>query len=101
MLHPVAPHHLDVVETLETGEELGVDHRLHETIALGPPELGVRWRHLGEQPAFGVEESQNLIGHCMRQDAVDQADRLEGAQRLVVEADTAGVVDEGVALLDH
>ena len=48
-----------------------------------------------------VEEAQDLVGHRVRQDLFDQADRLEGAQRLVVESDAARIVDEAVPLVDH
>ena len=100
VLHPVPPPHVDVVEAVEAAVQFGVDHRLDESVALGPAETCVGRRHLGEQPPLAVEEPQNLVRHGMRQDAVDQPDGLEGAQRLVVEPDTTGIVDEGVALID-
>ena len=37
----------------------------------------------------------------MGQDLFNQADRLKCAQRLVVESDTARIVDEAVPLFDH
>ena len=88
-LHAVSPPHLDMIEAVQAAKQFGVDHRLNEAVALGPAETGVGRRHFGEQSALGVEEPQNLVGHGVRQDVVDQADRLEGAQRLVVEPDTA------------
>ena len=81
--------------------QFGVHHGLDEAIALGPSEARVRRRHLGEQFPLRVEEPQNLVGHGVRQDLVDQSDRLERAQRLIVQADAAGVVDEAVPLVDH
>ena len=89
-----------MVEAFQAAEQLGIDHRLDETVALGPAESRIRRGHFGEQPALAVEEPQDLVWHGVRQHPVDQTDRLEGAQSLVVEADTARIVDEGVALLD-
>ena len=100
-LHPMAPPHFDVVESVQAGKQFGVDHGLDEAIALGPSEAGVRGCHLGEQPSPRVEEPQDLVGHRMRQDLVNQADPLERAQGLVVQADPAGVVDEAVSLVGH
>ena len=37
----------------------------------------------------------------MRQDAIDQTDRLESTQRLVVKPHPAGVIDQRVAFLDY
>ena len=96
-LHPVAEPDLDVLEPLQAAEQFGVDHRLDEAVALGPPESGVGRRHLGEQAALGIEEPQDLVRHGVRQHAVDQADRLEGTQRLVVKADATRIVDQGHA----
>jgi hypothetical protein len=90
-----------VVESVQPDQQFGVDHRLDEAVALGPTETRIRWRHFGKQLALGIEEPQDLIGHGVRQDAVDQTDRLKCANRLVVEPDAARVVDKGVALLDH
>jgi hypothetical protein len=90
-----------VLEPLQSAKQLGVDQRLDEAIAFGPPETCV-WRgHFGEYPALRVDESQDLVGHGVRKDVLDQADRLEGAQRLVVEPDAARVVDQGVAFFNH
>ncbi len=88
-------------ESFQTAQQFGVDQRLDEAVALRPAETRVRGRHFGENPALGVEEPQNLIWHGVRQDAVDQTDRLEGAQRLVVQSDPTRVVDQRGALLDH
>ena len=96
----MSPPNLDVVEAVQPAEQFGVDHRLDEAVALGPAETRVGRCHFGEQPALGVEEPQDLVRHGVRQDAVDQPDGLEGAQCLVVQSDTAGIVDEGVALFD-
>ena len=82
-------------------QQFGVHQWLDEAVALGPAETRVRWRHFGKHPALGVEEPQNLIWHGVRQDAVDQTDRLEGAQRLVVESDPTRVVDQRGAILDY
>ena len=90
-----------MLEALQTTQQLGVDQRLDEAVALGPAETRVGRRHFGEYPALGVDESQDLVGHGVRQNAVDQADRLERAQRLVVEPDAAGIVDQRVAFFDH
>ena len=99
--HRAVPPHLDVLESLQTAQQFGVDQRLHEAIALGPAETRIGRGHFGKYPALGVEETQNLVGYGVRQDPVDQTDRLEGAQRLVVQSDPARVVDERVPLLDH
>jgi hypothetical protein len=99
VLHPMPEPDFDVVEALEPAEQFGVDHRLNEPVALGPAESGVGRRHFGEQSTLGVEEPQDLVRHGVRQDTVDQADRLESPQRLVVQTDTAWIVDEGVTLL--
>ena len=88
------------VESVQPAKQFGVDQGLHEAVALGPAEPRVGRRHLDEQPPVGVEEPQDLVGHGVRQDGVDQSDRLERAQRFVVESDTARIVDQGVALLD-
>ncbi len=87
------------VESLQAAQQLGIDQRLDEAVALGPAETCIGRRHFGKDPALGVDEAQDLVGHRVRQDLVDQADRLEGAQRLVVEADPAGVVDQAFRVL--
>ena len=88
-------------ESVQTAQQFGVDERLHEAIALRPAETRVGRRHFGEHSTLGVDETQNLVGHGVRHDAVDQPDRLEGAQRLVVQPDPARIVDERIALVDH
>src|SRR5581483_160399 len=98
---PAAPPHLDVLETVQAPQQFGIDQRLDEAVSLRPPELRVRRSHLGEQPAFGVEEPQDLVRDCVRQDRLHEPDRLECAQRLVVESDPAGVVDQRVAFVCH
>ena len=75
--------------------------RLNEAVALGPAETRIGRGHFGEQPALGVEEPQDLVGHGVRQNAVDETDRLEGANRLVVEPDAARVIDQRGPLVDH
>ncbi len=90
-----------MLESAQTSEQFSIYERLHESVALGPAETRVGRGHFGEHSALGVDETQNLVGHGVRQDAVDQADRLEGAQRLVVQPDPARVVDKRVPFLDH
>ena len=96
-----APLHVDVLEALQSTKQFGVDQRLDEPVALGPAETRVGRSHFGKYPALGVDKSQNLVGHGVRQNVVDQADRLERAQRLVVQPDAAGIVDQRVAFFDH
>jgi hypothetical protein len=67
-----------MVETVKPTVQFGVDHRLDESVALGPAETRVRRRHFGEQTSFCVEEAQDLVRHGVRQDTVDQANGLEG-----------------------
>src|SRR5690606_15747395 len=99
--HGRAPAHLDAVEPVERVEQLGVDQRLHEAVALGPAERGVGGGDLGQQAAVGVDEAHDLVRGRVRQHAVDHADGLEGAQRFVVDADAARVVDQRRAFLHH
>ncbi len=99
--HRAAPAHLHVREPVQSGQQFGVDERLHESVSLRPAETRVGRGHFGEHPAFGVHEPQDLVGHGVRQHPLDKPDRLEGAQRLVVQAHPARVVDQGVPLLDH
>ena len=99
--HRTVPPHLDVFESVQTSEQFGVDERLHEAVALRPAETCIGRGHFGKHPALGVDETQNLVGHGVRQDTVDQAYRLEGAQRLVVQSHPTRVVDECVSFLDH
>ncbi len=101
VLHRMAPPHFDVVESLKSDKQFGIDHRLDEAVALRPPEARIGGCHLGEQFPLRVEEPQDLVGHRVRQNLVHQSDALEGAQRLVVQADAAGIVDEVVSLVDH
>src|SRR6201988_319492 len=96
----MAPPHVDVLNPAKAPEQVGIDQRLHEAVAFGPAETRVRRCHFGKHPALGVDESQNLVGHRMGQDAIDQTNRLEGAQRLVVKPDTARVVDQRLAFVD-
>ena len=90
-----------MIESIQATAQFGIDHGLDEAVSLGPAESGIGRGHLDEQPALGIEEAQDLIRHGVRQHTIHQSDRLEGAQRLVVEADPPGVVDQGVALLHH
>ncbi len=99
--HRPSPLNFDVLESVQAAQQFGIDQRLDEAVAFRPAETCVGRRHFGEYPALGVDESQNLVGHGVRQNMVDQADRLEGAQRLVIEPDPAGIVDQRVALFDH
>ncbi len=48
-----------------------------------------------------VDESQDLVGHRVGQDAIDQTDRLKGAQRLVVKPHPARIIDQRLAFIDH
>ena len=90
----MAPADLDVVETVQPAEQFSIDERLHEAVALGPAETRVGRGHFGEHPTLGVDESQDLVGHRVRQDAIDQSDRLESTQRLVVKPHPAGIIDQ-------
>ena len=90
-----------MLEALQTTKQFGVDQRLNEPVALGPAETRVRRGHFGKYPTLGVDKSQNLVGHGVRQNVFDQPDRLKRAQRLVVQPDTAGIVDQRIALFDH
>ena len=80
----MGPANLDVVEAVQAAQQFGIDERLHEAVALRPTETRIRRRHFGEHPPLGVDETQDLVGHRVRQDPVDQTDRLKGPQRLVV-----------------
>jgi len=97
----MVPPNLDVGESVQAAQQLGVNEWLHESVALRPAETRVGWGHFGEHSVLGVDETQDLVGHGVRQDPVDQPDRLEGAQRLVVQPDPARIVDERVAFVDH
>ena len=65
-LHCATPGDLDALEAVEAAQQLGVDHRLDEPVALRPAESRVGRRHLGQQPPVAVVETQNLIGDGVR-----------------------------------
>ena len=61
------PPHLDVLESVQSAQQFGVDERLHEAIALRPAETRVGRGHFGKHATLGVDEAQNLVGHRVRQ----------------------------------
>jgi hypothetical protein len=48
VFHPPVPRHLDVAESVNPDQQFGVHHRLDESVALGPTETRIGWRHFGK-----------------------------------------------------
>ena len=86
-------------EPVEPGEQDTVDQRLDEPVAPGPAELVGLRVHLRDDGAAPVHRPHHVVRDGVGQHLVDQLDRLHGAQRLVIDADGTGVVDEVVEAL--
>ncbi|MDT4829203.1 hypothetical protein FQZ97_626180 [compost metagenome] len=93
--------HLHIGETRQALVKYRIDLGLDEGIATGPAELVGHWLDIGEAAALGGQEAHRVPRRGVRQDLVHQADRLDGAQGFVIDADGARVVDQLVELLDH
>ena len=95
------PEQLDALESIEPVAENAVDERLDEAVAPGPAELHLGRRHPGELSTALVDVDDQLVRNDVLEDLVDETDRLEHAQRFVVHADAARVVDQVLAALDE
>jgi hypothetical protein len=99
--HGVAEVDVDPVEAVEAAEQLAVDERLVEAVLARPAE--------GMDLRVVVEDDLALRGHEPHDvrrpgqglDLLGEPDGLDQAERLVVEADRAGIVDEVVTGLEE
>ena len=88
---------VDVVEPRQPRQEFGVDQRLDEAVAPRPAEVLRAGRDVGQHLPRAVDHPHDVLRRGVRQDLLDDAGGLERAQRLVVQADPAGVVDQFLA----
>ncbi|MCY1222980.1 hypothetical protein D9M72_350890 [compost metagenome] len=92
--HTVAQQRAHMREALQAFKQDAVGQRLDKGIAARPAELvGARLDRRKAAPARG-DETHPVIGRGVRQQRLRQADRLEYAQRFVIEADGTRVVDD-------
>ena len=100
LLQLMAEQHLHMRETLEALIKNLVHLRLDEGVAARPAELVGAWFDRCEALAARGVETHPVIGGDVRLYLLGQASGLQRAQRFVVDADGARVVDHLVELFD-
>ena len=100
-LDDVREAQVDVLEPIQAVGEDPIDQRLDEGVAPRPAELPGARLDLGDHSTLAIDQPHDVLRGGVRQHLIDQPHRLQRAQRLVVQADPARVVDQLGQLLQH
>jgi hypothetical protein len=86
-----------VVVSRQRLEELGVHQWLDEAVAPRPAVVVCAGRDVGQHLSFAVDHPHDVLRRGVREDLLDDTGGLERPERLVVETDPAGIVDQFLA----
>jgi hypothetical protein len=86
-----------VVVARQSLEQLGVHQWLDEPVAPRPAEVLGAGRDVRQHLSLAVDHPHDVLRCGVREDPVDDAGGLERPERLVVQADPAGIVDQLLA----
>lgn len=78
-----------------------IDLRLNKGVTARPAKFIGHWLNISKTAAFRGEKTHRVPRRSVRQNIIDQADRLHGAQRLVINTNRTRVVDQLIEFLHH
>ena len=88
-------------KTRQSFQHHRIDLRLNKGVTARPAKFIGHWLNISKTATFWGEKTHRVPRRSVRQNIIDQANRLHGAQRLVINTNRTRVVDQLIEFLHH